>query len=73
MAPTILRKLARASRSFEFTFRYFYNFADVGLQVRSPFALREATRVLEDLNRDGVAMTSTGARLSPGLLLSRVK
>ena len=66
MAPTILRKLARASRSFEFTFRYLYNFTPT---LAYKFGRRslsgEATRVLEDLNRDGVAMTSAGALLGP--------
>ena len=66
MVPTILRKLGRASRSFEFTFRYLYNFTPT---LAYKFGRRslssEATRVLEDLNRDGVAMTSGGALLGP--------
>lgn len=65
MALTILRKLARASRSFEFTFRYLYNFTPTWAYKfdRHPLSV-EAVRVLEDLNRDGVAMTSAGALLA---------
>jgi len=65
MALTILRKLARTSRSFEFTFRYLYNFMPTWAYKfdRHPLSV-EAVRVLEDLNRDGVAMTSAGALLT---------
>lgn len=62
MAPTVLRKLAKAGRRYEFTFRYIFNFAPTLTYKFGRHSLSgEAARVLKDLNRNGVAMTSTGA------------
>ena len=54
-----LRQLVRASRRFDLTWRYGFNLAPVLSYKSAPHPLSdEATRVLGDLNRFGVAITS---------------
>jgi hypothetical protein len=64
MAPKALRQLIRAGRNYDFTWRYLFNFAPtVSYKFdRNPIAA-ESGRVLADLNRDGVAITSVDALL----------
>jgi hypothetical protein len=66
MAPTALRQLARAGRNFELTWRYVFNLAPtLAYKFRPGPISGEAGRVLADLNRNGVAMTSARALLGP--------
>ncbi len=66
MAPTVLRKLAKACRKYEFTWRYLYNAGPTLTYKFNRHSLsREAARVVEDLNRNGVAITSAQALLGP--------
>jgi hypothetical protein len=64
----IVRRLAKYGRTVgrrsDFTWRYLLNFrATVSYAVQPPTLANEAARVLECLNRDGVAVTSTQALL----------
>lgn len=64
MAPPVLRKLARTARGYELTFRYLFNFRPTLNYRLSRHALSgEAEQVLEDLNRQGVAITSAHSLL----------
>jgi phytanoyl-CoA dioxygenase PhyH len=56
---TNLRALVRAGRKFEFTWRYLFNLQPtLAYQFSSKSLPGEAVRVLADLNRDGIAITS---------------
>lgn len=66
MIPTPIRRLARATRKYELTWRYGYNLAP-SLQQRlaqAPLSV-EGARVLHDMNRDGIATTTVDALLGP--------
>ena len=64
MIPTVIRRLARASRKFDPTWRYVFNLAPtLSYRLNSPSLTGESLRVLRDLNRDGVAITSIQALL----------
>lgn len=66
MVPTVLRKLAKASRNYDLTWRYLFNFAPtISYKFNRHTLSGEAARVLNDLNRDGVAVTSAQALLGP--------
>jgi phytanoyl-CoA dioxygenase PhyH len=55
----------RAGRKFEFTWRYVFNFQPtLAYQFNSPSLCSEGTRVLADLNHNGIAITSAQALLS---------
>ncbi|MGI8402100.1 MAG: phytanoyl-CoA dioxygenase family protein [Gemmatimonadaceae bacterium] len=59
-----IRRLARAARKYELTWRYAYNLAPTLRQKRKePPLTGEAARVLADLNRDGIAISSVQALL----------
>ena len=59
MLPTKLRALVRAGRKFEFTWRYLFNLQPtLAYQFSSKSLPDEATRVLADLNRNGIAISS---------------
>src|SRR5436190_10852590 len=54
-----LRQLVRAGRKFELTWRYLFNLQPTLAYQFSPKSLSdEAERVVKDLNRDGIAITS---------------
>jgi hypothetical protein len=62
--PTNLRALVRAGRKFEFTWRYLFNLQPtLAYRFSSKSLPDEATRVLADLNRNGIAITSVGKLL----------
>jgi phytanoyl-CoA dioxygenase PhyH len=62
--PTNLRALVRAGRKFEFTWRYLFNLQPtLAYQFSSKLLPDEATRVLADLNRNGIAITSVAKLL----------
>jgi hypothetical protein len=64
MIPTPIRRLARASRKFELTWRYGFNLGpSLHHRVRRPTLGTEGERVLRDLNRDGIAVTTVDALL----------
>lgn len=69
-----IRRLARAARKYELTWRYGYNLLPTLNYQRENVPLKgEAARVLSDLNRDGIAVSSIDALLGsdpfyPGLL-----
>jgi len=66
MKPEILRKLARTGRKYELTWRYFFNFTPtLAYKLNRRPVSGEAARVLGDLNRNGVALTSAQALLGP--------
>jgi len=59
MAPTFLRGLVRAGRNYELTWRYTFNLTPTLAYKFHPGSLSgEAARVLADLNRNGIAITS---------------
>lgn len=59
MVASSLRKLARAGRKHELTWRYGYNFGPtISHKFNSPHLFTEAARILGELNRDGIAITS---------------
>ena len=61
-----LRRALRAGRKYESTWRYGFNFAPTLFYKFGHHSLSgEARRVLEDLNRDGVALTSSRTLLGP--------
>src|SRR5258705_12676220 len=61
-----IRRLVRSGRAFEVTWRYLFNFAPTfSYRVqRSPLSA-EASRILTNLNRDGVAITSAMSLFGP--------
>lgn len=62
MALTVLRRFIRKGRSFEPTWRYLFNFAPtVSYRMKRPLIEGEQARVLGDLNRNGIAITSARA------------
>jgi hypothetical protein len=64
--PSAIRRVVRAGRNFEWTWRYAFNLSPT---LRYRFSRRElsveARRVLSELNRNGVAVTSVEALLGP--------
>jgi len=59
-----IRRLARAARKYELTWRYAYNLAPTLSHQRKDAPLTgEAARILNDLNRDGIAISSVDALL----------
>src|SRR3989442_4113349 len=59
LLPTNLRRLVRAGRKFEFTWRYLFNLQPtLAFQFSSSSLKGEAARVLAELNRNGIAITS---------------
>jgi hypothetical protein len=67
MKPLWLRRLARAGRHFEPTWRYGFNLAPSLLYRFENHVLSAGvTKVLSDLNRNGVAITSVGELLESG-------
>lgn len=66
MALRSLRQLVRTGRNFELTWRYLFNFAPtLSYKVKQPVISGEALRVVTDLNRDGIAVTSAQALFGP--------
>ena len=64
MALTSVRRLARNSRKVELTWRYGFNLEPtLRFRLHHPVLVGEAARVLDSLNRDGVAITSAAALL----------
>ena len=62
MVLSALRRLVRAGRNYELTWRYLFNFAPtLSYRIKRSPVGPEAARVLADLNRDGIAMTSAQA------------
>jgi hypothetical protein len=67
MLPTNLRRLVRAGRRFEFTWRYVFNLRPtLAYRFSTGAPSGEAARVLADLNRDGIAVTSARELLGAG-------
>jgi hypothetical protein len=65
MFPSPIRRLVRASRKYEPTWRYAYNLMPTLNQRFHQHPLAgEAARVLSDLDRNGIAVTSVEALLS---------
>ena len=61
-----IRRLARAARKYELTWRYAYNLVPTLSHQRKDAPLTgEAARILRDLNRDGIAISSVDALLGP--------
>ena len=61
-----IRRLARAARKYELTWRYAYNLVPTLSHQRKDAPLTgEAARILRDLNRDGMAISSVDALLGP--------
>jgi hypothetical protein len=59
-----IRRLARAARKYELTWRYAYNLAPTLNHQRKDAPLTgESARILRDLNRDGIAVSSVAALL----------
>ena len=59
MTGKALRRIGRAGRKFEFTWRYLFNLAPtLSYRVQRRSIDGEAARVLADLNRDGIAVTT---------------
>ena len=59
-----IRRLARAARKYELTWRYGYNLVPtLSHQRQDPPLKGESARVLADLNRDGIAISSIDALL----------
>lgn len=68
MELPVVRKLVRAGRNIDLTWRYGFNIAPtLSYKLRPHTLAGEPQRVLADLNRDGVAMTSVGALLGENL------
>jgi hypothetical protein len=62
MAMTALRRVVRAGRNYELTWRYLFNFAPtLSYRFARPLIEGEAAQILSDLNRDGIAKISTQA------------
>ena len=59
-----IRRLARAARKYELTWRYGYNLVPtLNHQRQDPPLTGESARVLADLNRDGIAISSIDSLL----------
>jgi hypothetical protein len=67
-----MRRMARATRKYELTWRYAYNLAPTLAQRQSGSLSGEAARVLRDLNRDGIAISSIEALLGTGFSYSEL-
>ena len=64
MVLTSMRRMARAGRRFGPTWRYIFNLAPtLSYKLKRPSISGEAARILTDLNRDGMAITSAQALL----------
>src|SRR5438132_13789626 len=64
MVLDALHSLANAARKTEPTWRYGFNLVPtLRFRLRGPPLVGESARVVADLNRDGVAMTSASALL----------
>lgn len=64
MAPTVISRLARAGRNMDLTWRYVFNLSPtLAYKFNRPSPMGEAARVLTQLNRDGIAITSAAALL----------
>lgn len=62
MTIQAVRRLARSGRNYDFTWRYLFNCAPtLAYRMRRQGLAGEAQRVLSDLNRDGIAITSARA------------
>jgi hypothetical protein len=62
MMRSALRNLVRRGRNYDLTWRYLFNFApSLAYQMKRPGLSGEAQRVLTELNRDGIAVTSAQA------------
>jgi hypothetical protein len=70
----VLRRISRAARKQEITWRYLYNRAPV-LEYRRqrPEIASEGRRVLDALNRDGIAITSVSALLGKSALFQELQ
>jgi hypothetical protein len=59
MSRSLARRIARAGRNHEFTWRYLFNFGStVSYRLEKPRLSPAARGVAEDLKRDGIAITS---------------
>lgn len=68
-----IRRLARAARKYELTWRYAYNLVPtLSYQRKEGRLTGEAARVLSDLNRDGIAISSIDALLGPNSLYTEL-
>ncbi len=64
MKAPLLRQLVQAGRKYDLTWRYAFNFAPaLSYKLASSALNSEASRVLRDLNRNGIAITSADALL----------
>ena len=74
MKSTLLRQLVRSSRNFDLTWRYGFNLAPT---VSYKFASRqlsgEARRVQNELDRNGIAITSIDRLLAQSTLFNELK
>ena len=57
--PSVLRQIARIGRNYEWTWRYAFNLAPtLAYKFSRPALSGEAARIVSDINRHGVAITS---------------
>jgi hypothetical protein len=64
MAAISIRKLIRSGRGYDLTWRYGYNFAPtLSYKFSSSGLTREAARVVNNLNRNGLAITTADVLL----------
>lgn len=69
MSQTAIRRLVRAGRKVELTWRCLFNFAPtIAYKLNHDSLDGEAQRVLVDLNREGIAITSASALLGSNSL-----
>ncbi len=62
--PGVLRKITRAARHAEFTWRYGFNFApSMAYRLERRNTVEEVRRVVQCMNRDGIAITTVDALL----------
>jgi hypothetical protein len=74
MSVTSLGKLARAGRNFELTWRYGFNLAPtLSYKLGSRHLSGEARRVHDELNREGVAITSADLLLENQAVFSELR
>lgn len=72
--PRLLRKITRAARHQEFTWRYAFNLApSLAYRFHHRPLSGEAARVIETLNRDGMAVTSAQALLGADSLYDELE
>jgi hypothetical protein len=74
MAPNVMSRLARSGRHVGLTWRYLFNLSPtLAYKFNGVHPSGEAARVLNELNRDGVAVTSADKLLGPSSSYDELK